>query len=335
LGRLEKSNGTLYWRSYAGQVIEETNTSGTMTRDYIFFAGRRIAWRDSSGNVYYYFVDAIGSTRAVTNATGTTCFNADYYPYGQENDYNTSCSPTYKFTGYEFDSETGNYYAYARYYSPRLGRFLSADLLGGNISSPQSLNRYAYALNNPETFIDPLGLCPDGQQPVVGANGKPGCVGNPESVVDTVNGGPPPMAPFDYYRFLGEAGPNGCGPYGCPKPPPPDSILYAILKHIGLAGLIPKNVRLRPSFERGYKPKSKPPWSEDPPYSPEYVKRPPLETQSELQKSLQRIFKLFGAYINGHGGLLDILPFAVIPSENRAKCLWDPGACGPTSTGPI
>jgi YD repeat-containing protein len=63
LGRLEKSNGTLYWRSYAGQVIEETNTSGTMTRDYIFFAGRRIAWRDSSGNVYYYFVDAIGSTR--------------------------------------------------------------------------------------------------------------------------------------------------------------------------------------------------------------------------------------------------------------------------------
>jgi RHS repeat-associated protein len=156
--RVEKSSGTLYWRSYTGQVIEETDTSGTMTRDYIFFAARRIAWRDSSGNVYYYFVDAIGSTRAVTNATGTTCFNTDYYPYGQENDYNTSCSPTYKFTGYEFDSETGNYYAYARYYSPRLGRFLSADPHGGDILNPQSLNRYAYVLNNPETFIDPLGL---------------------------------------------------------------------------------------------------------------------------------------------------------------------------------
>jgi RHS repeat-associated protein len=200
----------------------------SVTRDYIFFAARRIAWRDSSGNVYYYFVDAIGSTRAVTNATGTTCFNADYYPYGQENDYNTSCTPTYKFTGYEFDAETGNYYAYARYYSPSLGRFLSADPMGGNISNPQSLNRYAYVLNNPETFIDPLGLCADGQQSVVGSNGEPGCVANPESVVDTVNGGPPPSAPWDYYRFLGEAGPNGCGPYGCPKTPPPDSILYAI-----------------------------------------------------------------------------------------------------------
>ena len=32
--------------------------------DYIFFDGRRIAWKDSAGNVYYYFADAIGSTRA-------------------------------------------------------------------------------------------------------------------------------------------------------------------------------------------------------------------------------------------------------------------------------
>ncbi len=91
--RVEKSGGTLYWRAYTGQVIQETNTSGGMQRDYIFFAGRRVAWKDSSGNVYYYFVDAIGSTRAVTDSSGNVCFSADYYPYGQGNDYNTSCSP--------------------------------------------------------------------------------------------------------------------------------------------------------------------------------------------------------------------------------------------------
>jgi hypothetical protein len=37
-------------------------------------------------------------------------------------------------------------------------RWLTPDLLGGDITNPQSLNRYAYALNNPETLTDPLGL---------------------------------------------------------------------------------------------------------------------------------------------------------------------------------
>ena len=113
----------------------------------------------------------------MTNATGGTCFEADYYPYGQENDYNTSCSPTYKFTGYEYDSETSNYYAFARYYSPRLGRFMSTDPLGGSVGAPQSQNRYTYSVNNPTTFVDPAGLCkisPDGTQ-WIDANQPPPC----------------------------------------------------------------------------------------------------------------------------------------------------------------
>jgi RHS repeat-associated protein len=40
----------------------------------------------------------------------------------------TACPPNYRFTGYEYDSETGLNYAFTRYYSPRLGRFLSTDL---------------------------------------------------------------------------------------------------------------------------------------------------------------------------------------------------------------
>jgi len=103
--------------------------------------------------------------------------------------------------------------------------------MGGDIMNPQSLNRYAYVLNNPETFIDPLGLsCAQGQEQVTNSTGS-ACITPPTST-DTVNGGPPPTAPSDYYRFLGEAGPNGCGPYGCPKPPPPDSILYAMMARL-------------------------------------------------------------------------------------------------------
>ena len=40
-------------------------------------------------------------------------------------------------------------------------RWTSPDRLGGDITNPQSLNRYAYALNNPTTLTDPSGLQPD------------------------------------------------------------------------------------------------------------------------------------------------------------------------------
>lgn len=38
------------------------------------------------------------------------------------------------------------------------GRCLTPDPLGGDISNPQTLNRYAYVLNSPVTLTDPSGL---------------------------------------------------------------------------------------------------------------------------------------------------------------------------------
>src|SRR5262249_44516493 len=51
-------------------------------------------------------------------------------------------------------------YLRARHYSPALGRFLQRDTFGGFAARPQSLNRYAYAENNPARFTDPSGHCP-------------------------------------------------------------------------------------------------------------------------------------------------------------------------------
>ncbi len=45
----------------------------------------------------------------------------------------------------------------ARFYSPELGRFLSADPMGQNLAVPQAFNRYSYALNNPVRYTDPTG----------------------------------------------------------------------------------------------------------------------------------------------------------------------------------
>ena len=158
--RVEKSSGSIYWRAITGDVLAETDTSGNTKNEYIYFAGQRIAWWDSLGNSYYIYTDALGTTRTIAEANGTVCYDAEFTPYGQEIQHTNNCPSTYnyKFTGYERDSETGLDYAFARYYSSRLGRFMSPDPLGGDISDPQSLNRYAYVGNNPLAYVDPSGL---------------------------------------------------------------------------------------------------------------------------------------------------------------------------------
>ncbi len=168
--RVEKSNssgGTLYWRSVSGATIAETDLTGSTTnaayKEYMFFAGQRIASRDASGNVYYYYRDQIGSTTAITTASGTPCYQATFTAYGQEMATQTTCTSNYKFTGYERDAETGLDYAFARYYNSRLGRFMSADSFGGAPSDPQYNNRYAYVGNRPMNSTDPSGMyhwCP-------------------------------------------------------------------------------------------------------------------------------------------------------------------------------
>jgi len=45
----------------------------------------------------------------------------------------------------------------ARTYDPALGRFIQPDTIVPNPANPQSLNRYAYVLNNPLRYTDPTG----------------------------------------------------------------------------------------------------------------------------------------------------------------------------------
>jgi RHS repeat-associated protein len=118
-------------------------------------------------SIYYFFSDSLSSTRVVTDSQGNICFDADYYPYGKEQDYVNNCTQTYKFTGYERDPETatatsgGNDYAVARHYNSRIFRFLQPDPAGmaaADPTDPQTWNRYAYVRNDPANMTDPTGM---------------------------------------------------------------------------------------------------------------------------------------------------------------------------------
>jgi RHS repeat-associated protein len=186
--RVEKTTGSpskLYWYGSGGNVLDETDGSGSTSNssfnEYVFFNSRRIARMDSSANVSFYFGDHLGNTRVITNASGAVCYDTDNYPFGgQRSPYTNSCSWTnnYKFTGKERDpgSEGGNDYFGARYYASSTGRFLSPDWIDDAVpipyadtSNPQSMNLYSYAGNNPITRGDADGhtynVCPPGADP--------------------------------------------------------------------------------------------------------------------------------------------------------------------------
>jgi RHS repeat-associated protein len=108
--------------------------------------------RDETAGRRYFLTDALGSTIALTDETGTITQTYAYEPYGETTATGTSDNP-YQYTGRENDG-TGLYYYRARYYSPGLKRFVSEDPLG----LAAGLNAYAYVGGNPLGFVDPLGL---------------------------------------------------------------------------------------------------------------------------------------------------------------------------------
>jgi RHS repeat-associated protein len=125
---------------------------------HVFAGQMRIASVDAAGITRYYHGDRAGSTRVVTNESGTAVETIAYSPFGVESDIG---SAKYRFNSSELDPETGLYYFGARYYNASLGRFMSPDPTVPGLMNPQALNRYAYVLNNPLRYTDPTGYSPN------------------------------------------------------------------------------------------------------------------------------------------------------------------------------
>ncbi len=99
----------------------------------------------------------LGSAYATTNASGTVVGEMRYYAFGETRLSTGTMFTDRLYTGQRQIAELGIYHFNARFYSPKLGRFLSADTLMSGFANPQSLNRYSYVGNNPINANDPTG----------------------------------------------------------------------------------------------------------------------------------------------------------------------------------
>ena len=113
---------------------------------------------------YFDHQDTLGTERIRTNYAGWTASTYLSLPWGDGytatvNDASGD-QDNLHFAGLERDAESGTEHAQFRNYASAQGRWLAPDPYLGSydLTSPQSMNRYAYTLNNPTSFLDPSGL---------------------------------------------------------------------------------------------------------------------------------------------------------------------------------
>ena len=157
------SNDRIYWRAASTDVLTESDTSGNLQKDFIFFNGSRIAFHSyTSGNRHYFYTDHMGSTRVIANLSGSTIeWAADYFPWGLiQKQPTSSISNFYQWAGQEYDPEIQHYRFPFRPYRPQTATFMSPDPYNGSmdVTSPQSMGRYAYVTDSPTVLTDPSGL---------------------------------------------------------------------------------------------------------------------------------------------------------------------------------
>jgi RHS repeat-associated protein len=175
-----KKNGTVVYTSTATPtyplLVDTSFYTAASTVTNVVISGAGNGSGASGPNVQWLVADHLGTPRMIVDQTGALASvrRHDYLPFGEEiggpkvgliggrtgvMGYGAD-AVRQKFTGYQFDAETGLNYAQARYQSSVQGRFTSVDPLGAsaNIGDPQSFNRYSYVQNMPLTAVDPTGM---------------------------------------------------------------------------------------------------------------------------------------------------------------------------------
>ena len=170
------SAGTTYYLHdiQGNEIAEYTGSSATgswtLSRK-LMYDPRQVApvAMLSGGAFTYNHYDQQGSVMAISNQSGNPVTQYAYLAYGDSAPPNiaaclgagggssTCGSPSgtgFGYAGYRYDPETGLYHTGARYYDPRLGRFLQPDPIG----QAGGLHLYAYVQNDPLNGTDPLGL---------------------------------------------------------------------------------------------------------------------------------------------------------------------------------
>ena len=166
----EESGLRTYSLREAGVTVAEftepvNSSTPAWSKSYVYLGERLLSTLTPNGAggeaVEYDHPDRLG-TRITTNPTTGAWSEQVALPFGTALGAESSGTPTNRrFTSYERSYTTGLDYAVNRQYDSEQGRFTQvdpSDMKSVDLSSPQTLNMYAYCTNDPINHTDPSGL---------------------------------------------------------------------------------------------------------------------------------------------------------------------------------
>lgn len=149
---------------YDGQdILAELDAAGNPINIYTNGPGidEPLIMSKPDGKNYYYHADALGSITAITDDNIVVLETCRYKIYGTPTIRDSAgkeipqstIGNTRLFAAREYELEIGFYNNRARYYDPGRGAFTQEDPIGFN----GGVNLYAYVMDNPVNFTDPMG----------------------------------------------------------------------------------------------------------------------------------------------------------------------------------
>lgn len=124
---------------------------GKLNKKYLWADGKLLGQIANNKEALFFFEDHLGSIRAAVGMSGDIIGFAEYSPFG--NPLKRIPNVSYGYAGEEQD-ENGKVYLRARYYDPKIARFLSKDPVLQNLFGSPKQNLYAYVGNSPTNFVD-------------------------------------------------------------------------------------------------------------------------------------------------------------------------------------